>query len=317
MEGVKNIHYHLLLLSHLESGPCSFTIHKQIAAGCSSYVYSAVASGTACIVKELFPESLREKQLLIQAPTGRIILRKWPIGMHLWFQAKIRCLKAAMIALTLQEDPRTAQYVVHLRSVYIGNGTIYTVTKGLDGCAWDLLTGESAEQILQIGCRIADFCQELHQKKWLLVDIKASNFLVAQRQDTRIAVRLADFDSMTPLRSIRRQTRFLCSSETAPPELLANRNWLVGPHSDVYSIGAMLFRKLGGELDRDHIRETFIQQIRPRLSDWTEEQCDHLLAVFLHALELDPHKRLDSCQLLSRELHRILMQRGCRNENIQ
>ena len=200
--------------------------------------------------------------------------------------------------------------VVQMWALYIGRGTIYTVTEGLDGTPWDTVAGETPEQILQIGYRIASFCEEVHKMQWLLVDIKASNFLVTPLPQGSASVRLGDFDSLIPCRKIGHQKRFLCSSETAPPELIACRNLLVGFHSDVYSICAMLFRKLGGTLGRERIREAFLTHIQPRLLGWTEAQCNSLLALFLHGLELDPNQRLSSCRVLATGLRELLTERG-------
>ena len=311
------MHNLMHILTYVKTGAQPFSIDRQIASGCSSYVYSATAFESKCIVKELYPERLLDNQLLGRNAHGRVVLRNRPTGMYLWLQSRRRFLKAAGIALALQNDPGISPYVVNLRYVYIGNGTIYTVTEGLDGCAWDQITDITPEQILMIGCRIAHLCQELHRRKWLLVDIKASNFLLDRHPDGTFSVRLTDFDSLLPFERIRHQKCFFCSSETAPPELIASRRYLIGTHSDVYSICAMLLRKLGGELNREHIREVFVRQISPRLVSWTQEQQELLLALFLRSLELDPYKRLDSCRVLSEKLYEILMQRGVDYENIQ
>lgn len=297
------------LLLHTRHGPPSFSQSSMIASGCSSLVYAVSVNHQPCVVKELYPVGLRERQLLVRRATGRIGLRRWPIGLHLWNWERLRCLRAAGIAFDLREDKKTARYVVHLQSVRIGNGTIYTVTKGLDGQAWDSISGETADQVLQIGSRIALFCWEMHRKKRMLVDIKASNFLVKQGTDGDISVRLVDFDSILSLNRVKKQKRFLCSSETAPPELLSNRIHLAGKHSDVYSLGMMLFRKLGGKPEEACIQDSFSTQIAPRLSDWTEAERNLLLNLFLDALELDPHRRLDSCHEMAVRLQEILRRR--------
>ncbi len=298
------------LLSHIRTGPQPFTIGHQIASGCSNLVYSAERAGIPCVVKELFPLSLREKGLLTRTEKGRIALRKAPAGSLQWFRAWCRCLRAGKVAFLLREEPRTMDAVVGLWALYVGQGTIYTVTEGLDGTSWDAVAGETPEQILQIGYRIATLCEEVHRMQWLLVDIKASNFLVEPLPRGDVAVRLADFDSMIPCRRIRYQKSFLCSSETAPAELIACRNPLVGFHSDVYSICAMLFRKLGGDFERERIREGFISNIQPRLLGWSKERCNSLLTLFLHGLEPDPKQRLHSCRVLADRLGDLLTEQG-------
>ena len=78
--------------------------------------------------------------------------------MLLWLRFRRRFLQAAGIALALQNDPDISPYVVHLRHIYVGNGTIYTITKGLDGRAWDQIADPLPEQVLMIGFRIARLC---------------------------------------------------------------------------------------------------------------------------------------------------------------
>ena len=297
------------LLLHMCRGSPSFSRSGMIGSGCSSLVYAASVGQQPCVVKELYPVGLRERKLLVRNADGRIRLRRWPIGWRLWNRERLRCLRAAAIALALRDHPKIGRYVVHLRSVRFGNGTIYTVTEGLDGRSWDLIADENTEQILQTGSRIALLCWELHRENWMLVDIKASNFLVEEGPEGDRSVRLADFDSMLPLNRAKHQKRFLCSSETAPLELLAGRAHLAGKHSDVYSLAMMLFRKLGGTPGETGIRERFSTQIGPRLSGWTETERKLLLNLFLDALEQDPHRRLDSCRELAARLQEILRQR--------
>ena len=283
---------------------------KKIGNGSSSFVYRITYEGTSYITKELYPQGLQEQGILTRTSRGRIRLKRWPIGWIRWKQAQFRFFRAIRTAYTLQSDPKTAQGVLHLSSVWIGNGSVYSITDDCNGIPWDTVAEESPERILQIGRIIALHSHAIHQQNWLLVDIKASNFLVQQLPDEKISVQLADFDSLVPLNRIFRQKQFRCSSETAPPEMIPPRPQDVGISSDVYCLAAMLFQKLGGQLEREQIRETFTRQIAVRLSDWSSQQCDALLLIFLEALELNPRKRMQSCEKLAIKLQDILNQRG-------
>lgn len=292
------------------------TAVRKIGSGSSTFVYRVTYEGISYIVKELYPEGLHEQGILTRTSSGRIVLRKWPLGFIRWNQAQIRCFRSIRTAYALQNDPQTSQGVVHLSAVWIGNGSIYTIVDDQNGCPWNTFTKESPEQILQIGRTIAMQCMAMHQRNLLLVDIKASNFLVKQLPDKKVSVRLTDFDSIVPLNRIFCQKQFQCSSETAPPEMLANHTQYVGIQSDVYCLAAMLFRKLGGRFEREHIQEEFVQQISTRLSGRSKQQCDALLLIFLQALELDPRKRIQSCEMFALKLQNILSLRGIPYENL-
>lgn len=292
------------------------TAMKKIGTGSNSVVYLVSYEGASYIVKELYPEGLHEKGILTRTSHGHIILRKWPYGLIRWNQARCRFFSSIRTAYILQSDPLTAQGVVHLSSVWIGNGSIYTITDDQNGSPWDTFTEESPELILQIGSIIATHCHEIHQRNFLLVDIKASNFLVKQLPGEKVSARLTDFDSLVSMNRIFCQKQFRCSSETAPPEMLSPRPQDVGTSSDVYCLAAMLFRKLGGQLERGHIREGFTRQIATRLSDWSSQQRGALLSIFLEALEVNPRKRIQSCQEFALKIQDVLNQRGISYENL-
>lgn len=292
------------------------TAIRKIGSGSSTFVYLVTYEGISYVVKELYPKGLHEQGILTRTPCGRIMLRKWPLGFIRWSRARHRCFRSIRTAYSLQNNQQTAQGVVHFICVWIGNGSIYTIADDQNGYPWDTFTEESPEQILRIGRIIAMYCNAIHQQNWLLVDIKASNFLVKQLPGEKISVRLTDFDSFVPLNRVYRRKQFQCSSETAPPELLYNHSQYVGIQSDVYCLSAMLFRKLGGKLNRENIQEEFILKIIPRLAGWSKQQCDALLSFFLQTLELNPKKRIASCQELALQLRIILNQRGSPDEDL-
>lgn len=292
------------------------TVIRKIGAGSSSFVYLVAYEGFLHIVKELYPKRLYEQGILTRTSSGCITLRKWPLGFIPWSQAWHRCFRSIRTAYALQNDQRTAQGVVHISAIWIGNGSIYTITDDQNGYPWDTFTEESPERILLIGGVIAKHCHAIHQRNWLLIDIKASNFLVKQLPGEKVSVRLTDFDSVVPMDRVFRQKQFRCSSETAPPELLSNHAQYVGVQSDVYCLAAMLFRKLSGVFDREHIQKEFISHIMPRLVGWSKSQCDALLLFFLQTLDLDPMKRTASCQELTLQLQNILNQKGDPDEDL-
>lgn len=282
--------------------------------GCSCIVDCVNYDGRRCIEKKLFPLGLFERKILLCKADGRIIRQHFFVGWRLWLEAKIRFFEAFYKEFFLQNDMDTAPYIVHVQSLYIGNGTMYMLTEGIDGKAWNQIVDDTVEQILIIGCQIADLCHRIHQKGWLIVDIKASNFLISKNGG--IHVKLADFDSFIPLKRCNHVKCYNCSSETASIEFLYKRYQHVGIQSDVYGLMAMLLYKLSGTTDRHNVKFVLEKYVQPQLMDWKKCDIDSLFSLFLHSLDINPKYRPQNCKSVCLQLGNILKNRGVDYEDL-
>ena len=279
------------------------------AMGCSCVVYDAELAGQSCIVKEHFPEGLAEQGTIYRRKNGAICLRKPPVGWIAWHLTRLRYIRAVMLAQRLQHLPVLSHSIVPLRGLYRANNTLYTVTEteGRDSLAWNLIDTESVDRIIDICIQIANMTEQIHKLGWLMIDIKASNYVVADAPSGAVMVRMIDFDSMVQRKHAPLIRRFFCSSETAPPEMIKGNGWDVSTHSDVYSIAAMLFRKLTKQPVMQDLRRTFDERALPLMVDWPPSKITRLMETLEFALMQNPHIRMSSCCELASRL------KGCKS----
>jgi transcriptional regulator with GAF, ATPase, and Fis domain/serine/threonine protein kinase/tetratricopeptide (TPR) repeat protein len=119
--------------------------------------------------------------------------------------------------------------------------------------AMEYFAGETIRQALERGainpesswniwCQLVDVVAYLHQNGYVHGDIKPENILVNSGGE----VRLIDL-GMSILRPGRSDPNFTGTPAYAPPEIVGGSR-TVGPESDVYSLGLLLFEMLVGEL---------------------------------------------------------------------
>ena len=114
--------------------------------------------------------------------------------------------------------------------------------------------------VAQISQSIAETIHYIHSCDVLHRDLKPSNVMI----DDHCEVRVTDFGLAKQLDrqySMTEAGQILGSIDYMPPEQAEARHELMGPTSDVYSIGAIMFELLTG---RPPFRcETFLETLRP------------------------------------------------------
>ena len=164
--------------------------------------------------------------------------------------------------------------------------------------------------VAQITQSIADTIHYIHGCGVLHRDLKPSNVMI----DHNCEVRVTDFGLAKQLDrnySMTETGQILGSIDYMPPEQAEARHDLMGPASDVYAIGAILFELLTG---RPPFRcETFLETLRQireqapiRPSQLNPRVPADLEAICLKCLEKKPGRRYASADELSKELERFL-----------
>jgi len=157
---------------------------------------------------------------------------------------------------------------------------------------------------------IAEAVQYAHSRGVLHRDLKPSNILIDEHDQPRItdfglAKRLQGDASLTITGQV------LGSPSFIPPEQAAGQKDAVGPASDVYSLGAILYQLLTGR--PPFVAETMTQTLRmvaenepvsPRLLNASVPR--DLETICLKCLEKRPSHRYPSAQALSEDLNRFL-----------
>jgi tRNA A-37 threonylcarbamoyl transferase component Bud32 len=163
---------------------------------------------------------------------------------------------------------------------------------------------------------IAEAVQYAHSKGVLHRDLKPSNILIDQNDQPRItdfglAKRLDDSELSTFNPQLTLTGQVLGSPNFMPPEQAMGERKQVGPSSDVYSLGAILYQLLTG-------RAPFLADTLPatlRLVSESEPVAPRLLApsvprdletICLKCLQKEPRRRYHTAQELADELDRFL-----------
>ena len=157
---------------------------------------------------------------------------------------------------------------------------------------------------------IAEAIHFAHQRGTLHRDLKPQNIMI----DTLDHVRITDFGLARQVQgdsSLTRTGAIMGSPSYMPPEQAKGRQDLVGPHSDVYAIGAILYELLTGRppfmstTPMATLMQAATQDPVPPRSLNSVIPVD-LETVCLKCLEKSPEQRYASARALAEELDRFL-----------
>jgi WD40 repeat protein/serine/threonine protein kinase len=163
---------------------------------------------------------------------------------------------------------------------------------------------------------IAEAVQYAHSRGVLHRDLKPSNILIDENDQPRItdfglAKRLNDSQLSTPDPQLTLTGQVLGSPSFIPPEQAAGRKDAIGPASDVYSLGAILYQLLTGR--PPFVAETMTQTLRmvaeqepvpPRLLNVSVPR--DLETICLKCLDKDPTRRYETAKNLAADIVRHL-----------
>lgn len=184
-----------------------------------------------------------------------------------------------------------------------------------------LASPESLRQCADWICRLADAVHHSHERGVVHRDLKPGNVLLephgdAQTQGTPSPwrPRLTDFGLAKYFHAVQDETRsglFVGSLEYASPEQVRSQPDAVGPASDIYSLGVLLYELLTDQMphtadsDYDLARKICEQDVAfpPELRRTLPRD---LQAITLRALERQPRERYASAADMRDDLQRFL-----------
>lgn len=194
------------------------------------------------------------------------------------------------------------------------NGSLYFAMDYVAGGSLQERLGEHGMQpaaATRLMIPIAQAIQYLHDQKIIHRDLKVSNILIDERHRPRVT----DFGLAKFLESDAKLTSsgvVMGTPDYMSPEQAAGKSELVGPRSDVYSLGAILYELLTGRTPfrGSSPMNTIVQVLQtepkrlrlvdPRIPSDLERIC-------LKCLEKDPDDRYSSAAELARDLERFLV----------
>ncbi len=253
-------------------------------------------------------------------------------GMGVVYRAHDPSLERSIALKTILERPggsasvdrfvREARLAGRLRHP----GIVGVIDVGTDAgrlyIAMDLVEGRSLERIVgpgglppeeaaRLGAAIADALEHAHVHGVVHRDVKPQNVIVGSDG----APRLTDFgiasDPASAAQGLTETGQALGTPAYAAPEQLFGRRDAIGPRSDVYGLGAVLYFLLTGHppFEGETVPQVILQVGRGALVPPRERDPaipEAFAALVVRCLALEPSDRPDSAAEVARELRRFL-----------
>lgn len=124
---------------------------------------------------------------------------------------------------------------------YEANNTVYIVSSYMEGSTLADAELETLSAAVRTILSVSKSIEKMHDNGYLYLDVKPENVLVYD--ETPDLIQLFDFDSVVPIDADRDITeyRIAYSKGFAPIEQKTGKMSQIGRHTDIYSIGALLF----------------------------------------------------------------------------
>lgn len=157
-------------------------------------------------------------------------------------------------AFALNRQLRNTQGLVNstidIAELYRENGTVYTVMRCVEGCDYSKVDDDSIMSVLTRCLAVEKVLKKYHESGWLHLDVKPENIFIIP--ETKEHIVLFDFDSLVSLNELKNggDIRFTISDGYTAPEVLNGQRDKIGIRTDIFSVGALVYFKLFGEVPR-------------------------------------------------------------------
>jgi serine/threonine protein kinase len=274
----------------------AYRIERQISVGGFSIVYIAVdEDGEQVIIKEYLPASLALREEGDILPTVK--------AEHLtMFRYGMKCFFEEGRALAGLQHPN----VVRVLNFFRANDTVYMVMQYERGVTLQDYVrrhkGQISERFVRgVFTRLLNGLREVHSHKLLHLDIKPSNIYL-RLDGTPV---LLDFGAarQTLASSAATMLKPMYTPGFAAPEQYTNRD-LLGPWSDIYSIGASMYSCLSGTSPQAADTRLEKDEVAPAVRRFFGRCSPQLLETIDWCMKLDYLERPQSVFALQKALSR-------------
>lgn len=240
-----------LHFSNKQGGTELYTIIKEIGRGGSSIVYDATYETNPWDIKHIRLKECYPFKMRIQRNVDGVLIAEQSDA-EAFQKAQQRFTDDFSLGNGLFYSDDLHDGLTSTIDIYTGNGTTYLASSYSPESTLATYAPDNLKKSILLVKQVAYVVGKIHKAGYLYLDVKPENILVIDGFSTRI--QLFDFDSLFPMsnRSLANQAMYKSvklsySKGFAPVELQTAKLNKLGPHTDVYSIGALLFYLLFGK----------------------------------------------------------------------
>ncbi len=270
-----------------------YRIERQMSLGGFSLVYLANdAQGSPVVIKEYLPNSLalrRDGEVLPSVRSENVAM----------FRYGMKCFFEEGRALAGLQHPN----VVRVLNFFRANDTVYMVMQYERGATLQEYIRRDRGQISEcflrgVFTRLLNGLREVHSHKLLHLDIKPSNIYL-RLDGTPV---LLDFGAARQtLAAGNSMLKPMYTPGFAAPEQYTSRE-LLGPWSDIYSVGATLYAALAGSAPQAGDARVVKNEVAPAVRRWSGKYSPQLLRTIDWCMNLDHLERPQSVFALQKAL---------------
>ena len=219
-----------------------YKIIEEIGKGTSSIVYLAedCSNSRLVLIKELYPKNLG----IFRNTDNSLVIPSSSNDNFEIYKSYLR--EAVKLQIEFHNSDELANSTSDAERIIEYNNTLYVVMGRVVGKSYDKVKPKNLDSALKICKSLTKAISFYHLKGYLHLDIKSEN--VFKIQETDELVKLFDFDSVHKKEDIINENCKPTYSEScAAPEVKKIKHGKydeIDERSDIYSIGAMLFRKV-------------------------------------------------------------------------
>jgi serine/threonine protein kinase len=269
-----------------------YRIRRVLAAGGFSFVYLAHDEKEAPVaIKEYLPSTLALRVNGADRQLPEQDLAKFRFGMKCFFEEAGALARLAHPNVMRVLDFFRANETVYLVMSYERGRTLQEHIKSRRGAVEELWVRNTFAQLL-------DGLREVHKNKLLHLDIKPANVYV-RNDGTPLLIDFGGARQMLSAEGMKLPPTY--TPGFAPPEMHANRE-LLGPWSDIYSVGATMYACFAGAAPQPANARLEEDLVVPAGRAWAGKYAADLLDIVDWCLRLDHLQRPQSVFALQKAL---------------
>lgn len=209
----------------------------------------------------------------------------------------------------LYNTPSASNYHPVQLGLYEGNNTAYTLTSCDYGKNYDEIDDDNLLSVLKIMLSVTKAVELYHNAGFLHLDIKPKNVLVLDGISD--LVKLFDYDSLTSIEHIKSKTvrQIPIPEDYYVPELVNAKVRDIGIKTDIFEIGAMLFKKIfkkAPKLEDMSYDSVFVFEDVVLLSGVSPKAKYELEQIFRNTIQISPKKRYETTKELISAIENLI-----------